>query len=48
MIQQSIILFNEYGIAAALAALLLVTVFALNLLSVFAASRLTPTTKVIA
>ncbi|MEX0923161.1 MAG: ABC transporter permease subunit [Rhodovibrionaceae bacterium] len=48
LIQQSIILFNEYGIAAALAAVLLVTVFALNLLSVFAASRLTPTTKVIA
>lgn len=48
LIQQSIILFNEYGIAAALALILLATVFALNLLSVFAASRLTPSTKVIA
>jgi len=48
LIQQSIILFNEYGIAAALAAVLLVTVFAANLVSVFAAARLTPATKVIA
>lgn len=48
LIQQSIILFNEYGIAAALSLLLLVIVFAVNLASVFAVSRATPATRVIA
>jgi putative spermidine/putrescine transport system permease protein len=48
LIQQSIILFNEYGIAAALALVLLVIVFGVNLASVFAVSRLTPATRVIA
>lgn len=48
LIQQSIILFNEYGIAAALATVLLVLVFAVNFASVLAVSRLTPATKVIA
>lgn len=48
LIQQSIILFNEYGIAAALATVLLLLVLFVNIISVLAVSRLTPATKVIA
>jgi len=48
LIQQSIILFNEYGIAAALSLILLAIVLAVNLISVFAISRATPAARVIA
>lgn len=48
LIQQTLILFNEYGMAATLAAVLLVIVLMVNLVSVFAVARLTPGTRVIA
>lgn len=47
LIQQTLILFTEYGMAAALATMLLLIVFAVNLVSVLAVSRLTPAAKVI-
>lgn len=48
LIQRSLILYNEYGMAAALAVVLLLIVLGVNVLSVVAVSRLTPTAKVIA
>ena len=48
LIQQTLILFTEYGMAAALATALLFIVFIVNIVSVFAVSRLTPAAKVIA
>jgi putative spermidine/putrescine transport system permease protein len=41
LIQQTLILFNEYGMAATLAAILLMLVLLVNVISVFAVSRLT-------
>jgi putative spermidine/putrescine transport system permease protein len=48
LIQQTLILFTEYGMAAALATVLLLIVFTVNLVSVLAVSRLTPAARVIA
>lgn len=48
LIQRSLILFNEYGMAAALAGVLLVLVLAVNFASVIAVARLTPGGRVIA
>lgn len=48
LIQQTLILFNEYGMAATLAAILLMLVLLVNIVSVVAVSRLTPGARVIA
>ena len=48
LIQRSLILFNEYGMAAALAGVLLLLVLLVNIVSVVAVSRLTPAARVIA
>jgi len=40
LIQRSLMMFNEYGMAAALSAILLLVVLVINILSVFAVTRL--------
>ncbi|CAN5394316.1 hypothetical protein BH09PSE5_BH09PSE5_15130 [soil metagenome] len=47
LIQRTLILDNDYGIAATLAVVLLVIVLAVNIFSVLAAARITPGAKVI-
>jgi putative spermidine/putrescine transport system permease protein len=48
LIQRSLILFNEYGMAAALAGVLLLLVLLVNIVSVVAVSRLAPRVRLVA
>ena len=47
LVQRSLIQFNDYGISAALAAVLLAIVLVINIVSVFAASRFTPAARIV-